>query len=44
LQYKDFTTDPVNFPANEMRDFIDKVHSQGRHYGELMGRRGIYAV
>ena len=30
--YKDFTTDPVNFPGGDVQDFIDYLHSQGQHY------------
>ncbi|ORY01376.1 hypothetical protein K493DRAFT_209753 [Basidiobolus meristosporus CBS 931.73] len=31
-QYRDFTTDPVRYPTDVMRTFIDKLHSEGKHY------------
>ncbi|KAH9974514.1 glycosyl hydrolases family 31-domain-containing protein [Russula compacta] len=30
--YRDFTVDPVTFPANEMRDFIRSLRANGQHY------------
>jgi len=30
--YEDFTTDPVNFPANQMATFIQQLHKQGQRY------------
>lgn len=33
-QYKDFTTDPVNFPTSAMKTFINKIHNKGQRYGE----------
>ena len=35
FQYKDFTTDPVNFPTHEMKGFIEELHSNGQRYGNL---------
>ena len=36
LQYKDFTTDPENFPAAEMKKFIDTLHNNKQHFGEFL--------
>ena len=33
LQKKDFTVDTVNFPSNEMKTFISKLHTDGQKYG-----------
>jgi len=30
--YRDFTVDPVTFPANEMRDFIRNLRANEQHY------------
>ncbi|KAL4243910.1 glycosyl hydrolase 31 family protein [Abortiporus biennis] len=29
---RDFTTDPVSFPASEMKAFIDELHANNQHY------------
>ena len=34
MQYKDFTADPIHFPQDQFSQFIDKIHSGGRQYGE----------
>ncbi|GAQ89474.1 Glycoside hydrolase [Klebsormidium nitens] len=31
-RYEDFTTDPVNYPAEEMRDFVAGLHEADQHY------------
>lgn len=34
MQYKDFTTDPTNFPASAMKEFISDLHNNGKHFGK----------
>lgn len=31
-EYRDFTTDPVHFPVEEVRAFTDYLHGNGQHY------------
>ncbi len=30
--YRDFTTDSINFPSSEMAEFVDQLHLNGQHF------------
>jgi alpha-glucosidase (family GH31 glycosyl hydrolase) len=32
LAYKDFTTDPTNFPTADVKSFVDGLHANGQHF------------
>ncbi|KAH7836406.1 hypothetical protein Vadar_000845 [Vaccinium darrowii] len=34
--YKDFTFDPINYPLEEMRKFVDELHWNGQKYGVML--------
>ena len=34
-QFKDFTTDPVNYPSTSMSQFINELHMNGQRYGRV---------
>ena len=35
LQYRDFSTDPVNFPTYDMGQFIKQIQANGQHFGKV---------
>lgn len=34
MQYRDFTLDPKRYPASKVKEFVDDLHAQKKHYGE----------
>ena len=36
MQYKDFTLNPYNFPTNQVKDFVTKLHNNGLQYGKIL--------
>ena len=45
--YRDFTTDPTNFPLSEMSTFVASLHENGQHFVPIVvaittaARRGV---
>jgi len=36
VQFKDFTTDPDNFPTEAMASFVNDLHASGQRYGNIL--------
>ena len=35
-EYMDFTVDPIDFPSDEMKEFIDSLHDNNKHFGMII--------